>query len=97
MTPRNGGSRPWRRLVVQVVKRDRGICHVCHRPGADSADHDPIPRSQGGPDRLDNLKAIHHDVWPFCNRYKGDRTTEEARDRLAELGLLGDLETDLVW
>ena len=38
--------------------RDRGICHVCHRPLADQVDH-VIPLSEDGPDTLDNLAAIH--------------------------------------
>lgn len=59
-----------------VLRRDMGICHACRAmgcqaTGADSADHDPVPRSEceaRGVDVYDmsNLKAIHHKPCPWC-------------------------------
>ncbi len=90
------GGRPWRRTVARVIRRDAGICWLCTQPGADSADHIQ-PRSQGGPDTLANLAAVHHDVEPRCNRYRGDRTPESAVARLGALGLIGQPNNDLEW
>ena len=75
-TPR-GGSRPWRRKVTQVIRRDSGICHLCGQPGATSADH-LIPVAHGGSDNLDNLAAAH----PHCNRVRGKRPIATARAEL---------------
>ena len=82
--PKRGGSRPWRRTVARIIHRDHGICHICGLPGADSADH-VIPHSQGGTDHPSNLRAAHHDVWPNCNRIRGDRSIEWARTQIAPL------------
>ena len=81
--PRLGGS-VWRRLVRQVIRRDHGICHLCGRPGADTADH-ITPWSQGGRDGMANLKAAHHNVWPHCNRIRGDRPISYARDAIVKV------------
>lgn len=54
-----GGARA-KRLKLAVLARDHDDrlgyppCYHCGRP-ATSADHYPIPRSEGGPDTLDNL------------------------------------------
>lgn len=60
-----GGSRRtqplpphWRRTVRRIIERDGGICYICGRPGADTADH-VIPVCEGGPDQDWNLKAAH--------------------------------------
>lgn len=74
-------GRPWRRTVARVIRRDGGICHICGRPDADSADH-IVPRSQGGPDTMDNLRAVHHKVAPHCNMIRGDRSIEHARTEI---------------
>lgn len=57
-TPRVGG-RPWRRLVAQVLIRDRGICQICGHPGADTGGH-IVALEDGGPE-LDplNVQAEH--------------------------------------
>lgn len=97
MAQRNGSTRAWRRLVAEVVARDHGICHVCLGPEADSADHDPIPKAAGGPDTLANLKAIHHNTPPHCNRYKGETTADAARRYMTSLGLLNPTTDDWDW
>lgn len=78
------GSR-WHKLVRWVIRRDGGICHLCGRPGADTADH-LVPLSQGGA-KMDprNLKAAHHNVWPRCNRVRGDRPIEVAQAEIAKI------------
>lgn len=82
-TSRTG--RPWARIVRRVVRRDGGICHLCGRPDADSADH-LVPVSLGGAKYdLANLAAAHHDVWPHCNRVRGNRSITEARADIAEI------------
>jgi hypothetical protein len=87
-------DRVWReRIVPAVIRRDMGICHACRAmgcqgTGANSADHDPVPRSEceaRGIDVYDmsNLKAIHHGDCPFCgvncNRVKFNGSMESFR------------------
>jgi 5-methylcytosine-specific restriction endonuclease McrA len=48
------------------------VCHICGQSGADSVDH-VIPLARGGTDARSNLRPVHHNVWPKCNRQKGDR------------------------
>lgn len=69
----------WRQLKARIIRRDHGICHLCGRPGADSADH-LVPEAHGGP-RWDpaNLAAVHHNVEPRCNRVRGARTIAQAQ------------------
>jgi 5-methylcytosine-specific restriction endonuclease McrA len=45
--------------VAEVIERDGGMCWLCGKPGADSADH-VLPASRGGRDALANLRAAHH-------------------------------------
>lgn len=72
-------GRHWREKVVpRVIRRDGGICHLCDRPGADTADH-LVPHGQGGPATLDNLRAAHIK----CNQIRGDRSISWARDEIA--------------
>lgn len=53
----------WPTIRRRILRRDRGICHVCGRPGADQVDH-----IQAG-DNHDpsNLAAIHDTP---CHRAK---------------------------
>jgi 5-methylcytosine-specific restriction protein A len=59
-------SRPWTRKVAAVLQRDHGVCWICGKPGADSADH-VVRWVDGGDDTLDNLRAAHIE----CNRRRG--------------------------
>lgn len=76
-------TRRWREVIVpRVIKRDRGICHLCDRPGAETADH-LVPYSLGGTHHYDNLKAAHLK----CNRIRGNRSITVARnDIIRQLG-----------
>lgn len=65
--PRPGwGGRRAARLRAATLDAYGTVCHICGRPGADSADH-LIPRSQGGPDTLANLRPAHRS----CNSRRG--------------------------
>jgi 5-methylcytosine-specific restriction endonuclease McrA len=66
----------------RVIARGRGICHVCHHPGADVADH-VIARTDGGPDTEANLAPIHGGRCPSCGSRCHDNKTaaESARAR----------------
>jgi 5-methylcytosine-specific restriction endonuclease McrA len=55
------------RLTAETLAVKGTICHLCRRPGADTADH-LIPRSKGGDDSLDNRAPAHH----ACNSLRGD-------------------------
>jgi 5-methylcytosine-specific restriction endonuclease McrA len=48
----------WTTTRTRILRRDRGICHVCHQPGADQVDH-ITPRAEGGDDSDSNLAAVH--------------------------------------
>lgn len=58
----------WESISKQVIKRDRGICHLCGQPRADTADH-IVPRSKGGDNHPSNLRAAHRS----CNSARGNR------------------------
>ncbi|WP_280314457.1 HNH endonuclease [Nocardia wallacei] len=79
----SGWQRPanWDRDRAHVLRRDRGICHICGKPGADTVDH-ITPQSQGGRDHPDNYAAIHDDP---CHRIK----TNQERTRAANPGPRG--------
>lgn len=62
----------WARTREQVLERDNWMCHVCGRPGADTADH-IVPVSRGGTHALSNLAAIHDRTPPHCHRAKTNR------------------------
>ena len=56
----------WRRTVRAVVARDNGVCWICGKPGATSADH--VHRwADGGTDNMRNLRAAH----VHCNMKRG--------------------------
>jgi 5-methylcytosine-specific restriction protein A len=56
----------WPKIRNRVLKRDGRICHICHASGADGVDH-VIP----GDDHSEaNLRAVHHNVEPYCHRAK---------------------------
>lgn len=46
------------RRAARVIRRHRGICHVCKLGGADEADH-VVPVTEGGPDTEANMRPIH--------------------------------------
>jgi 5-methylcytosine-specific restriction endonuclease McrA len=48
----------WSRTRKRILRRDQGICYVCHKPGADQVDH-VVPVSRGGGEEDGNLAAIH--------------------------------------
>lgn len=60
------GGRRADRLRRATLEAYGTTCHLCGRPGADSADH-LIPRSLGGPDTLENLRPAHL----ACNQSRG--------------------------
>ena len=77
-------GRPFQTRKARVIRRDGGICHLCGGPGADTADH-LVPHTLGGTDAMSNLAAAHHDVWPKCNRIRGNRSIAEARADIARI------------
>ena len=78
--PKRTGWRWREHTVPRVLRRDKGICHLCDQPGADTADH-LVPWRETQDDSLSNLKAAHHDP---CNRLRGDRSIAWARAELAK-------------
>ncbi len=57
----------YQRARAKVLAVDT-ICWICHKPGADTADH-LIPRSRGGESTVANLRPAHS----ACNSRRGDR------------------------
>ena len=58
--------RDWHKIRLRILERDNGRCHVCGGFGADAVDHVVA----GDNHDEANLKAIHHNVEPFCHRKK---------------------------
>lgn len=58
----------WPALSRQVITEEHGICWLCDKPGADTADH-VIPAARGGSNDRSNLRAAHRS----CNSSKGKR------------------------
>ena len=77
---RKWGGNSAARLVVAVLDKYGDRCHLCGGPGADSADH-LIVRSRGGPDTLDNLRPVHHNTGPQCNRRRVNMSMQEWAER----------------
>lgn len=61
----------------RIIDRDRGICHVCGKPGANQADH-KVPLAEGGADTDDNMGAIHSDP---CHKAKSSEEARRGRQR----------------
>lgn len=72
------GKPGWQRQRdnARTIRRHRGICHWCGRPGADRIDH-IVPLAQGGTDEEGNRAPIHGVP---CHR---DKTKAEAAAGLA--------------
>ena len=70
----------WEVTRRRVIARDNGICHLCGKPGANSADH-VIPHAMGGTDDMANLKAAHMK----CNESKNARM-QKAIPRASRFG-----------
>lgn len=77
---RSRTGRPWQRLKRRIIRRDGGICHLCGKPGADTADH-LIPHALGGTMAPSNLKAAH----VACNRKRGARPIATAQAELTTI------------
>jgi 5-methylcytosine-specific restriction endonuclease McrA len=58
----------WQRTRRRILARDRGVCWICRKPGADTLDH-LVPRSQGGGHGDANLRAAHRS----CNSQRQDK------------------------
>lgn len=71
---RGGSTRRWRTLRPYILRRDRGLCHLCGKPGADSVDH-LVPVAHGGTDEVTNLAAAHK----ACNSSRGARGLQQPR------------------
>jgi 5-methylcytosine-specific restriction endonuclease McrA len=66
----------WPKLSKFVIARDRGICHICGLPGADTADHlDPVAERGPGLPPPDRLKAAHR----ACNTRRARLREKQAR------------------
>jgi 5-methylcytosine-specific restriction endonuclease McrA len=50
--------RDWGRTRRRILRRDGGVCYVCHKPGANAVDH-IVPVSAGGSEDDSNLASIH--------------------------------------
>lgn len=48
----------WTATRTRILRRDKHICYVCGKPGANQVDH-IRPRAEGGNDNDNNLAAIH--------------------------------------
>jgi 5-methylcytosine-specific restriction protein A len=74
---RRSGKSGWtiQREHQAILKRDNGICYVCHRPGATEVDH-IVPDFEGGADVAANKAAIH--ATP-CHAEKSKAETVRAR------------------
>ncbi len=67
---RDYGTQAWRKLAASVVVRDRGICHICGQPGADTAHH-LMAKRDGGADHHANLRAVHRGCHNSAHRRRG--------------------------
>ncbi|KPC90783.1 hypothetical protein ADL27_32425 [Streptomyces sp. NRRL F-6602] len=68
---RLGKPQGWDRLRKAVLRRDRFVCALCGRGGADQVDH-IVARAHGGSDSPSNLRSVHRS----CHK---EKTQEDAR------------------
>lgn len=73
---RRVSSPGWKRLRLEILKRDGYICWLCGGTGADQVDH-LRPASLGGTDDPSNLRAAHRD----CHLRKSSSEGNAARWR----------------
>ena len=64
----NWNGRKVTRNKAKVLNTYGDVCHLCNKPGADTADH-LIPRSLGGDNSIDNQRPAHRS----CNSRRGNR------------------------
>ena len=69
------GGRKAQTMRVLTLATYGDTCHLCRRPGADTADH-IVPRSAGGGHDLANLRPAH----ASCNSSRGDMSLDDWRD-----------------
>lgn len=74
-------DRDWRKLRLQVIKRDKYTCQMCGKRVGPLSAHHIRPREQGGPDTLSNLIAL-------CNPCHDIAEIEGLRNRAAIMGWL---------
>ncbi|ERS12017.1 DNAse [Marinobacter sp. EN3] len=76
-TQRGYGGR-WRRLRLQILERDKGLCQICLPEGkvmpAVAVDH-IVPKAEGGNDDPENLQAI----CKRCHKLKTEMESKRAR------------------
>jgi 5-methylcytosine-specific restriction protein A len=64
----------WQKRRRHVLRRDRGVCHVCGLPGATGVDH----VTPGDDHSLGNLAAIHNRP---CHAQKSSREGRAAQPK----------------
>ena len=67
----------WRAKRGQVLSRDKCICGICGKPGANEVDH-ITPKSSGGSDDLTNLRAVHKACHQRKSSSEGGKAQAEA-------------------
>ena len=68
MSSDNWNGRRVTRNKKKVLNYYGDTCHLCGKPGADTADH-IIPRSRGGDNSLENQRPAHRS----CNSSRGNK------------------------
>lgn len=57
----------WKSRKARVLRRDQGVCWLCHHPGAEEVDH-IVNVASGGGHEYGNLAAIHGRPCATCDR-----------------------------